>query len=167
MADALQWIFNSCGIYPLLYYLDDDILVANSKDKVTSYRHIRIRTFELLIAPIKPSKLEGRSICLSFLGIKIDTDSLMFYLPSDKLDKLKSELSHCILRCSVTTQELQSLVGLLQFATKVIHPGETFLRSLYAMQDIGSHPDHHIWFNIATRTHILWWMEWHLHVGFE
>ena len=40
---------------------------------------------------------------------------------------------------------------------KVIRPGRPFLRRLYAMQDIGSHPDHHIRLNIAARADILWW----------
>ena len=157
VADALQWILNSRGIYPLLHYLDDYILVANSVDKTTSYRHILIRTFDQLGVPIEPSKLEGPSTCLSFLGIEVDTDSITFRLPSDKLDKLKSELSHCILHRSVTTRELQSLVGFLQFPTKVIRSGRPFLRRLYVMQDIGSHPDHHIWLNVAARADILWW----------
>ena len=87
----------------------------------------------------------------------MDTESLLLRLPSDKLNKLRSELSHCILHCSITKRELQSLVGLLQFATKVIHPGRPFLRCLYAMQDIGSHPDHHIRLNTAARADILWW----------
>ena len=74
--------------------LDDYITVVNSVDKATSYRHILIRTFEQLGVPLEPSKLEGLSTCVSFLGIEVDTDSLMFCLPSDKLGKLKSELSY-------------------------------------------------------------------------
>ena len=87
-------------------------LHSSSQFIAISYRHILIRTFDHLGVPIEPSKLEGPSTCLSFLGIEVDTDSLMFYLPLDKLDKLKSELSHCILHCSVTKRELQSLLGL-------------------------------------------------------
>ena len=157
VADALQWILNSLGMNHLLHYLDDFILVANSVDRALSNRHILIRTFERLGVPLEPSKLEGPSTCLSFLGIEVDTENLQLRLPSDKLDKLKSELSHCILRCSITKRELQGLVGLLQFATKVIRLGRPFLRRLYAMQDIGSHPDHHIRLNLAARADILWW----------
>ena len=87
----------------------------------------------------------------------MDTENLQLRLPTDKLDKLNSELSRCILRRSITKRELQGLVGLLQFATKVIRPGRPFLRRLYAMQDIGSHPDHHIRLNMAARADILWW----------
>ena len=97
VADALQWILNSLGMNHLLHYLDDFILVANSVDRALSNRHILIRTFERLGVPLEPSKLEGPSTCLSFLGIEVDIENLQLRLPSDKLDKLKSELSHCIL----------------------------------------------------------------------
>ena len=163
VADALQWILNSLGVNHLLHYLDDFILVANSVDRALSNRHILIRTFERLGVPLEPSKLEGPSTCLSFLGIEVDTENLQLRLPTDKLDKLKSELSRCILRHSITKRELQGLVGLLQFATKVIRPGRPFLRRLYAMQDIGSH---HIRLNMAARAvvHVCLRMEWDFHV---
>ena len=157
VADALQWIMINHGMNYLLHYLDDFILVADSVDRARSDRHILISVSERLGVPLEPSKLEGPSTCLSFLGIEVDTESLLLRLPSDKLNKLRSELSHCILHRSITKQELQSLVGLLQFATKVIRPGRPFLRRLYAMQDIGSHPDHHIRLNTAARADILWW----------
>ena len=49
------------------------------------------------------------------------------------------------------------MTGLLQFASKVIHPGRPFIRRLYAMQDVGSHPDHFIHLNLPARADIIWW----------
>ena len=46
---------------------------------------------------------------------------------------------------------------MLQFATKVVRPGRPFLRCLYAMQEIGKAPSHHIRLNTLARTDILWW----------
>ena len=56
---------------------------------------------------------------------------------------------------SVTKWELQSLTGLLQFATKVIRPGRPFLHRLYALQDSGSHLDHYIHLNQTAKVDIL------------
>ena len=114
-------------------------------------------TFDSLGVPLEYSKLEGPSTCLTFLGIEVDTEALQLRLPRDKLSRLKSELSRCCHRRSISKRELQSLTGLLQFATKVIRPGRPFLRRLYAMQDIGSHPDHFIRLNMPARADILWW----------
>ena len=94
---------------------------------------------------------------MTFLGIEVDTDSLQLRLPSDKLSRLKYELSRCCHRRSISKRELQSLTGLLQFASKVIRPGRPFIRRLYAMQDIGSHPDHFIHLNLPARADIMWW----------
>ena len=76
---------------------------------------------------------------------------------SNKLQRLQSELSRCIYRRSITKGELQILTGLLQFATKIIRPARPFLKQLYAMQDIGSDPEHHVRLNSSARADILWW----------
>ena len=39
----------------------------------------------------------------------------------------------------------------------MIRPDRSFLRQLYAMQSIGSHPEHHVQLNVAIRADIVWW----------
>ena len=78
-------------------------------------------------------------------------------LPREKILRLKGMLSSCIQKRSLTKRELQSLVGLLQFAAKVICPGRPFLRRLFAMQQIGSSPSYHICLNAPARADMLWW----------
>ena len=133
VADALQWMLSQRGIFNLLHYLDDFIFVAASIDQAVSQKSILVDSFQYLGVPLEPSKLEGPTTCLTFLGIQIDTESLLLRLPEEKSSKLKQELLHCILRKSISKTELQSLTGLLQFATKVIQPGRSFLRQLYAI----------------------------------
>ena len=157
IADTLQWILLQQGIKHILHYLDDFILVASSLDQAHSDKSTLITTFHHLGVPLEVSKLEGPSNCLTFLGIEVDTEALMFHLPPNKLQRLQSELSRCIHRRSITKRELQSLTGLLQFATKIIRPGRPFLRQLYVMQNIGSHPEHHVRLNSSARADILWW----------
>lgn len=157
VADALQWILTQRGISNLLHYLDDFIFVAASVDQAVSQKSMLISSFQHLGVPLELSKLEGPSTCLTFLGIEVDTEALLLRLPNEKLLRVKQELSHCLLRKSITKRELQSLTGLLQFATKVIRPGRPFLRQLYALQAIGSHPRHHIRLNSAARADIMWW----------
>ena len=157
IADALQWILAVKGVTHSLHYLDDYIIVSNSIDKALTQRDIFTSTFESLGVPLGYSKLEGPNSSLTFLGIEVDTESLQLRLPSDKLSRLKSELSRCCHRRSISKRELQSLTGLLQFASKVIRPGHPFICRLYAMQDIGSHPDHFIRLNLPARADILWW----------
>jgi len=83
---------------------------------------------------------------------------------ADKLFRLKLTLSHCLSHRFVTKHLIQSLTGLLQFATKVIRPGCSFMCQLHVLQSIGSHPNHHICLNPAARADITWRLEWCLHV---
>ena len=104
-----------------------------------------------------PNYIVGPSTGLTFLSIQINTEVLLLCirLPQVKLAQLKQELSHCILRNTITKRELQSLTGLLQFATKVIRPGRPFIRQLYTIQSIGSHSDHHICLNSTVKANII------------
>jgi len=77
----------------------------------------------------------------------VDTVASQLRLPLRKLFKLKQELTHCLHRKCISKRELESLAGLLQFASKVIRPGRSFLRQIYAMQSIGAHPGHHVRLN--------------------
>ena len=166
MADALHWILHKKGIKKSLHYLDDFILVVGNCQMAVRQKDILLATFEKLKVPIEQSKLEGPSTCLSFLGIEIDTKSLQLRLPSSKLSNLKETLAECIQLKSMIKRNLQRLTGLLQFATKVVRPGRPFLRRLYALQEVGSYPDHFVCLNQAARADIMWWyvfreMEWH------
>ena len=51
-------------------------------------------------------------------------------LPHEKLEKLRSSLEAFSRRKTVTFKELQSLIGLLNFACLVVTPGRAFLRRL-------------------------------------
>ena len=57
----------------------------------------------------------------------------------------------------MSKQNLQSLAGLLQHAVKVVRPGRPFLHRLYALQQVGARPSHHIRLNAAAQGDIIWW----------
>ena len=156
-ADAIQWILLNQGIHNLLHYLDDFILVAKDYAEATAQKNILIKVWEKLGVPMEHSKLEGPSQSLKFLGIEIDTVNLQLRLPEDKLSQLKRELAALVLERSVSKGDLESLVGLLQFATKVICPGRPFLRRLYTVQNVGTLPTHHVRLNVPAQADILWW----------
>ena len=132
-------------------------MVAGSLAEANYQKEILISTCSALGVPLEPSKLEGPSTSLSFLGIEFDTMALQLRLPTDKLLRLKAELNSAISRRCMKKHSLQSLTGLLQHATKVIRPGRPFLRRLHALQSVGSFPYHQIRLNIAARADIIWW----------
>ena len=54
-------------------------------------------------------------------------------------------------------KEIESLVGKLSHASKVIQPGKTFLRQLFEVIGGARKSFHHIRLNAATRSDIAWW----------
>ena len=128
-----------------------------SGEVAAAYKQILLDIFAQLGVPLEPSKLEGPATCLTFLSIEVDSRTLQLRLPSDKLHRLKDQLAAAVSKRCLTQHKLQSLTGLLQHATKVVRPGRPFLHRLYALQNVGSYPAHHIRLNVAARADITWW----------
>lgn len=157
VADAAQWIMAQRDIPHSLYYLDDFVLVSSEVEDAKRSRRVLESTFQELGIPLEPSKLEGPSTCLTFLGIEVDTIAQQLRLPAEKLARLQAELNRAMGRRSMTKRELQSLTGLLQHATKVVRPGRAFMRRLHVLQSVGSSPSHNVRLNVAARADIMWW----------
>ena len=68
---------------------------------------------------------------VDFLGIELDTVLMQARLPEDKLQKAIELVNSALRKKSIPLEELQTLVGFLAFASKVVIPGRAFLRRLY------------------------------------
>lgn len=60
----------------------------------------------------------------------VDSHKLEWRLPFEKIIKIKTALNTSYKRKKIKVKELQSLIGLLNFACLVVCPGRTFLRRL-------------------------------------
>ena len=78
-------------------------------------------------------------------------------LPDSKLCELRQLLSDTLLKRSITKRELQSLVGKLNFAARVVFGGRTFLRRIIDVTNTLSRPHHHVHINTSLRADLLWW----------
>ena len=88
-----------------------------------------VEVYKDLGVPLVMNKVDGPKPCLTFLGIKIDTDWLQIWLPVKKLKKVNEEVQYWLSRWKACKKrELQSLCGLLQQACKVVHPEQIFLQ---------------------------------------
>ena len=75
-------------------------------------------------------------------------------LPSDKLNRLFVDLNSWHTKKSATLQELQSLIGTLNFACKVIAPGRAFLQRII---NLTHHHIHHIRLTNGFREDVKMW----------
>lgn len=140
---AIEWIArHKCSIPNILHLLDDFLIVAPTESLCQKQLQIFIDVCNYLGIPIAPEKTFGPSQVLSFAGIELDTCKMEARLPADKIEKCLGFLSHFLTKKKVTLKEIQTLIGLLNFACSVVVPGRAFLRRLIDLT-IGIRAQHH------------------------
>ena len=151
LADAAEWIIKQRGVQFCIHYLDD---IAPDKEQCSGDLQIVLAAFSELGFPVAVNKLEGPSRCLTFLGFELDSEALEMRLPRGKLLELKQMLREWTRRRSCHKRELESLVGKLSHASKVVQPGKTFLRQLFELLKGMQKGFHHIRLNVVARLDI-------------
>ena len=110
--------------------------------------------------PIAEHKRDGPSTCIMFLGIEIDTIAGELRLPADKLHHLQALLHRWGDHKACERKELESLIGLLNHACKVVQAGRSFLHRMIDLLHSVPHSPHKripIWLNTGFRSDLLWW----------
>lgn len=131
LADSLEWIIRRKGVAYTAHYLDDYVIVGPpGTSRCADDLHTLVETCEELGVPLAVAKCEGPTPCLTFLGIQIDTVKGTLSLPKDKLERVQSMVQQWEGRKACSRRELESLIGLLNHACKVVQPGRSFLRRM-------------------------------------
>ena len=94
---------------------------------------------------------------LEVLGVTVDTDNLCFRVPPAKKSFIIAQLDWWANRRTCTKRELDSLIGYLQFLTRVIPWGRAFLGRCIRLSCSKSRPLHHINLNRGFQLDIAWW----------
>ena len=112
---------------------------------------------ESLGVPLAVDKTEGPTSCLTYLGIEIDTVAGILRLPREKLDRLRADLQRWTGQKTCRRQQLESLIGLLHHACRVVRPGRSFLRHMIALLQHAHRPYHHIRLTKQFSADVAWW----------
>ena len=142
----------------VLYILDDFLFVAPSAEKCEADLANFLRLCDYLGVPIAHEKTVQPRTTLEFAGITVDSISQESRLPPDKLQKCRTLLRQFHKRRTVTFRQLQSLIGLLNFACSVVVPGRAFLRRLIDLTKGLKKAYHHIRLNKDARHDIKLWL---------
>ena len=94
---------------------------------------------------------------MTLLGIVIDTLKRELRLPEDKLQRVVEASAAWSNRKSCSRKELESLVGTLCYAARVIQPGRSFLRQAISLLSVAREGHHYIRLNAQFRADMLWW----------
>ena len=138
LAEALQSVLvNNYAVPALERYLNDFISPSPASSSVHSstaavHKATILQVFDNLKVPVADGadKIIGPATCITVLGAELDSVAGELCLLSDKLEALQTLLQSWSQHHSVSKHELQSLVGHLSFAAKVVPARHTFTRQL-------------------------------------
>jgi hypothetical protein len=158
LADALEWCLKAQGVRHIDHYLDDFITYGppNSQVCADNLRTIREVTAKLGV-PLAEDKCAGPASSLVFLGIVINTVEGTLSLPEEKLTRIHTALDQWGQKRFCRRRELESLLGLLHHAVKVIPPGRSFLQRMLALLQAGPKDRQFIRLNKEFRADVMWW----------
>ena len=156
---ALEWVsLNFFDASAVLHILDDFLFIAKTKEQCARDLQNFILMCDYLRVPLASEKTVGSDTVLQFAGITLDSVLFEARLPEDKLAKCRVMLHNFYTRRTVTLKELQSLIGLLNFACTVVAPGRVFLRRLIDLTKGIQKPHHHIRLSKGAKSEILIWL---------
>lgn len=165
-AKALHHFFHHhLGIDLVIHYVDDFLIVARTREDGDRYKVAITELCAKLGVPLEPSKTEGPTHCLTFLGIEIDTVAMEMRLSKKRITELLTLLTSWDDTLQINRAQLATLIGKLMFATYVVRPGRAFLKRLISLllslkdgeQKFGmSHTQR---LSDAARADVAWWRE--------
>lgn len=119
----LEWVVRRVtGFDFILHYLDDFLFMGNEDlDDCKFLWNAFFYVCSYFNIPLADEKTVGPVLCLDFLGVTIDSLNMEFQLLLDKIAKISDLLLRFIRHKKVMLKEMQSLLGMLAFATRV-HP---------------------------------------------
>ena len=156
---AIEWIArHKFDVDELLHLLDDFLFVSATYIQCQSSLNRFLCLCHELGIPIAPDKTVGPSTTLTFAGIELDSIKYEARLPPEKIAKCVETIQAFLKRKKVLLQELQSLIGLLNFATTVITPGTAFLRRFYDLTHGVNNPHHLIRLGLEAKADLRVWL---------
>lgn len=156
---ALQWIAqNKFNIKHMVHILDDFLFLGPAQSEICEQSlSLFLKLCHTLGVPIKEEKTEHACTCLTFLGIELDTILREARLPSEKILKITSTLASMKNRKKIMLRDLQSVIGLLNFACCVVLPGRAFLRRLIDLTKGITKQHHYIRLTKESRADLEMW----------
>ena len=153
-------ILNRYNVADLMHYLDDFLTAGPAgSNQCAQNLQTSLAVCRSLGLPLHPGKCIGPHTRLVVLGIELDSIEQSARLPAEKLAKLQELIHSWRSRRWCTRRQLESLIGHLHHAAKVVWPGRTFLRRMIDLLCCFRARDHPIRLNAEFQLDVQWWHE--------
>ena len=147
------------GFTAVVVYLDDFFICAPTLNECIVAMNTLVALLRRLGFSINWDKVIDPTRCLTFLGIEIDTATMVKRLPSEKVLALKAELEVFAKRKRASKRQLQSLAGKLHWAAGVVYGGRVFVRRILDAICTLQSANHKCILTQDMRRDIQWWKE--------
>ena len=144
---TLAWICQQkLGLHNIAHVLNDFLFLESTELACQGSLNNFMKLCEDINIPLAPEKTQGPAQVLTFLGIELDTIHMQTKLLQDKLLKCRENIQQPLPKWvkHIRLHRLQSIIGLLNFACRVIAPGRAFFRGLINLTQQGNRPHHFI-----------------------
>ena len=139
--------------FVMLYYLNDFFAILLSWVDVEIYN----RQFDELCSDLSLMINHTKNILdikVDFLKIELDSIFMQTRLSSNKLDRTRKTIIDLLKRATISYRELESAIGFLSFAAKIVILERAFLRRLF---DVIRRPVTIIRLFTDMKADLLWW----------
>jgi len=130
-SSAVEFLANKqLLIRNVVHYIDDFMLLAKTEAQCAQQLDALLKLCTLLGLPVSPSKVETARQVMLLLGVLFDSITMTISLDQDRVLAIQQQLRSWSGRTTASRSELQSLIGTLSFASKVVPMSRVFLRRM-------------------------------------
>ena len=158
LTQAVRRMMARRGFNNIVVYLDDFLIIEDTEIKCLHAMRVLIDLLRSLGFWINWSKVVDPSQKVTFLGINIDSISYHLTLPNDKMDETIDLLRWFRDKTRASKKQLQRLAGKLNWASRVIRGGRTYLRRVLDLQNQINLPFQKAKLSDEFRADIDWWL---------
>ena len=128
-------------------YLDDFFFVALQKFICDQNIQLFLNICREISFPVSLEKTFWGTTRLTFLGLLIDTELKMIFVPLEKINKALDLIEILLQKKKGTVKQIQRMCGIFNFFTRCVIPARTFTRRLYSTlsnRTTNLQPHHHV-----------------------
>ncbi|VDI05554.1 Hypothetical predicted protein [Mytilus galloprovincialis] len=142
----------------ILHLLDDFLTIDHPDEDGERTMAIMMTIFKRLNIPIASHKTVGPTTCLEYLGIILDSQKMETRLPDNKVQRICNFIRKILHKSSCTKRELLQLLGHLNFASRVILPGRSFVSYLINLSTTVKDLSDFVHLSTECRTDLDFWL---------
>jgi hypothetical protein len=156
LSDVIVRLMNKVG-FCCVSYIDDFLVIGKSMTECQSALDYLLELVQSLGFEVNWWKVASPNQVTTFLGVEINCIERTLSLPPEKLAETRLLIKSWLTKKKCTKKELQRLVGKLNWCSRVVSGGRTFMRNLINMIVRLKKQNHHIRLSSAAKADLKWW----------